>query len=299
MRLKRAGLDAEKSSVTSGPAKTAAHEITDQDLGQALPAWAGLADRLDRIELARRLLEVAAPAPDLGLTTARVQLLAGRPTEAMETLGAAGVRSSADADSGVEGVLVAACAAANGNDEAFRALLSASAGLAEKPAAAVYCAYLVAAAAEARGDREIADQAWSSLVVRHQVRTALTVPRWAVAELVLRDNTDGLPVIRSLAGVTSALERLGHRLATDPQPALDAADGLVQRGDAAGARLLLDLLTRRNGKISRLQTALAALTPAAAMRRYRVLTWAAVAAWMPFIWLGIIWIALALSLIHI
>jgi hypothetical protein len=278
--------------MSPGYATSATSEVLDRDLGEALRRWTELADRLDRIDLALQLIEATPQSPDLRLMTARLRLLAGQPTQALESLGSPMSESWMDAGTSADHATAAACLAATGNDEAFRALLAAAAGLAETPAA-VFCAYLVASAAEARGAQDLADQAWTSLVLRHGVRTNLTVSRWATAELRLRDSVDGVAVLRSLAKVSTALEHLVHRLESDPQPAVDAANGLLCRGDTAGARLLLDLLMRRNGKIDRLRIALAKVTPKAAMRRYRLLTWTLIAAWMPFIWLGIIWIALS------
>lgn len=274
---------------SDGGGTLAAADPAYQPKDDVLRAWADLADSIDRVDLALAIRDGLAPTPEDRLVQTRLLLLSGDAEAARAQLGREPGRPlpSSEQPFGLEDLLAAACDAALGDDAALGWLLSAASRLADSDRG-WYCAYLVAAAASARGDLRLADQAWTVLVRRYGVRTELTVPAAVIAELSIRDAVEGELVLRTLGSCASALESLVHRVEVDPQPTLEAASQLVKRGDTPGARLLIDVVSRRNPPVRSLQDGLAALEPRAAIRRYRLKAWALVVLALCVVPLGIL-----------
>lgn len=181
-------------------------------------------------------------------------LVLGRPDEARGVLDVAGV-APPDGDAVDGGHLVlAAVHAALGADDAWRWLLTTT----SRYGPAVASARLVAAAADARGDVAAADRAWVEVCASGRASTA-TVARAAVAEITHRprEDHDALgQVVGAWAGATVAVDPVAPG-----RMALTVADGLVARGDTAGARLLLRAAAMLTGESTELRARLRSLNP--------------------------------------
>lgn len=248
-------------------------------------AWAGAAAADDRFGLMLTLLD-AAPAEDydLDLAVRRAALLVhdGRPGEAVEALRHAGVTELPDGfETTLAQLVLAAARAATGDRPSYRWLMARTSRIDGDPR--VY--YLVAAAAAGVGDQETADLAWQTLAAGFEVVTPLTVARHAAAAVARRDIGDP---VQAVAIAAMELHHLGVPVENDPGPTLAAVQDLRARGDHEGARLLLHAVRRRLPAVPALDAALAALTPAAAMRRHLI---AVVAVWslVPLLLFPVVW----------
>ena len=190
----------------------------------------------------------------------------------------------ADTDAAVD-----ALDAAEGDDDAWARLLN---SMARSPS--VLTLFLLAAAAECRGDVQSADTAWLSLRDDVGRRTGIVLARAAVADIqraLASPRHDARA--RAVYSNAIALGRVRGGLHRDPRWALDAIRRLENRGDQAGARLLAETLSNTvTDPPLRIVDEVKRLTPEAAMRRYRwSLTFGFVVA-LGFAWLGILWLLL-------
>ncbi|NAZ83795.1 hypothetical protein GTR02_18435, partial [Kineococcus sp. R8] len=175
--------------------------VAEDDLRAAdvLGSWCGwfaAADLADEADLALHLLTTrptAAEGPDARRAAAhdeaRLLLLAGRPAQALRALARTGAGELPAAPADRPGAaLLAACRAAAGDAQAYRWLLAGLHG--GDFSAGWQAAYLVGAAAEARDDRDTADEMWTRVVDRHGIRTPHTLRRAAVARTARREAAD-------------------------------------------------------------------------------------------------------------
>jgi hypothetical protein len=105
-------------------------------------------------------------------------------------------------------------------------------------------AYVVAAAAQARGDLATADEMWWRVVTVHGIRTRQSLLRAAVALVLRRDRDDVGAGCTAFVDAAGLLDGVPLGTAADPEVALDAVRLVRERGDHAGAVLLLRALDR-------------------------------------------------------
>jgi hypothetical protein len=117
------------------------------------------------------------------------------------------------------------------------------------------------AAAECRGDHDVSDQVWLSVVTKLGILTSYTYPRWAVATISRRDRSSRDEAFLSVLTVAQSCSGLPHDLALDPEPVLATVTSLVERGDVAGARLLLLAIERAQPPVSALKGRQVDLSP--------------------------------------
>lgn len=99
---------------------------------------------------------------------------------------------------------------------------------------------IVAAVAEERGDREDALWAWSTLVEKLHVGTPRVAASFATAVVSGRPVASGpCPMAVAVRRAHVALDSVEPHPALDARPVLAAVEGLVERGDLTGARVLL------------------------------------------------------------
>ncbi len=220
-----------------------------------LSAWASAAEDVDDLPLAARLWD---QVPDAAGASgrARAALLTGDPAgglAVLEAVGAADVPD--DGPRSFDHVVALACRAALGRADELARLVAVGGVL----PASVRLSYLYAlgAAADAAGQRGVADEAWRAVVVEHGVRTPYVLSRFLAAWVQGRDRTD------ARAAAVRVLEAAHELAAAVPPPWEDAlaAEGvvaeLVRRGDGAGAALLATAVAR-TGPRSEVLDALAA-----------------------------------------
>ncbi|GIG19455.1 hypothetical protein Cch01nite_01790 [Cellulomonas chitinilytica] len=184
---------------------------------------------------------------------ARDLLLVGRLDEADVTLDRAARAASPTGDVAYPQLVLSAVRAARRDDQSWSALLGSAAS--RWPAATV--APLVAAAADARGDRDTADRA--RVAAGPERSTGESFVRTAVAALAARPAKDAA---RLGALVAAWADRtLRRRAEPDVATALVIADALAARGDRAGARLLLHAVDVRVPANADVRAAAKRLTP--------------------------------------
>jgi hypothetical protein len=230
------------------PKSTDTGQMTTADSAarlHALEPWIAIADRMDLLDLALQLHKAQEDPQADRVDIARLHLLSGNLDAARALLPEPpqGWTAPSDVHFQPEDMLAAACAAAAGNMVASNWLMAASAVLAER-GNPWFGHYLVAVAADARGDKALAAQAWSTLVTRFKFSTELTIPKWAVAQVGHRERLDSTAALMNVATAAFAFKLLPHPVDRHAQPVLDAAKDLVSAGDEAGARLLLELVVR-------------------------------------------------------
>jgi|GEM_PF-1565779 len=221
--------------------------------------WTEAARAADEPTLALALDDRRPGAPYAGpdpavpaVLRARDLLLVGRVEEADVTLDRAGATSPVG-HAGYPQLVSAAVRAARGDHHAWSWLVGSAAPA--WPAATV--APLVAAAADARGDRATADHAW--VAAGPALTTGASLVRSSVAALATRprDRTEALGPL--VAGV--AWRTLGRRHEPDVATALAVAEALAARDDRAGARLLLHAVDVRVPASAAVRGAIKRLTP--------------------------------------
>ena len=239
------------------------------DIQPSLMTWAARADDLDEFDL---VLATQAPQdePDV-LLRARALLSNGDPAGACRTLGPSSdsLPSTGLPFSGRD-MLVAACRASMGDNEAHRWLLHSSALVMDQQIG-WYAAYLVAVMSDLRQETDAADRAWRLLVEKYGTGTPPVQGRLVAAHVAERHGEDGSAVTRRLAQASTSLERTAHTISADPRPTLDAVNTLIARSDTAGARLLLEYVARRNEVNPAITARLDEISPKQQMRRYRFL----------------------------
>lgn len=151
------------------------------------------------------------------------------------------------ADPGTAGwshVVAAAVAACEGDETAYRWLLSIAVAT-EGTAAHSSVVEMLAAAADGRHDG-VADDAWAVLVRRYGARDPHRVARFTATVLLRRDRQAPPATLRSLlAASADNLMGVSPDALTDPAPAQEVAAQLVARDDWAGTALLQRALSRR------------------------------------------------------
>lgn len=260
------------------------------DDATTLETWVAVAEGMDLFDLALELRELQHHPEEHLVSTARLHLLSGHFAEARSLL-----RPSADewtpppgTQFRQEDVLVAACEAAAGNAIASTWLLAAASALSQQGETSIGH-YLVALAADARGDLALGAQAWTTLVTQLGIRTELTIPRWAVAQVAYRDPFEATVALANVASAGFAFRSLPHQANRNPRPILNAANFLLAAGDRAGARLLLEVVARSQPRSEPVLEALVALSPRAAMRRYRMRVRALLVVAFLLVPLGYVW----------
>ncbi len=243
----------------------------DPEASQA--AWFRAAMMADEIQLAYQLVvaqfsEVArgpeAAQPDLHRSAALAEalVLLGRAEEATSGLHDAGVRPPGPGEpiSWAQAVLGAA-RAADGDPGAWAWLTARTADVA--PELRLRLTRLVAAAADQRGEPEVADAAWAGVP---KLTGAMPSPRLAgraALAAILRRNREGTPsvIVDGLFEVLTTLRTAALEDEATTTAALRTADELVERGDRAGARLLLRAAAGALPHDRRVTAALRALRP--------------------------------------
>jgi hypothetical protein len=260
------------------------------DDATTLETWVTVAEGMDLFDLALELRGLQHHPEEHLVSIARLHLLSGDFAGARSLL-----RPSADewtpppgTQFRQEDMLLAACEAAAGNPIASTWLLAAASALSQQGDAWIGH-YLVALAADARGDLALGAQAWTTLVMQFGIRTELTIPRWAAAHVAHRDPHEAKVALANVVKAGFAFRSLPHQANRDPRPILNAANFLVAAGDPAGARLLLEMVARSQPRSEPVLEALVALSPNAAMRRYRMRVRALLVVAFLLIPLGYVW----------
>jgi hypothetical protein len=251
---------------------------SDAQVRAALDVWAGACLELSLPDLAVDMLDTAnggRRSGDSNETTFRraVYLLeANRFTEALAALPSQ-YRELPDEPSEVHlGHLVQATAdAALGLDAALTWLTSLAAPLLHSDAAEFYAVCLTRVG-DARGDRSLADAAYRQLG-HLGFLDRRTTPRSAALLMLGRDQSDVDAAQQTLNDTLEMVRACSQSVVTDPQPLLDTAAELVDRGDRGGAALLLKWATRLDPHGRRVKEAYLPLSPRkVGLRRGLVLT---------------------------
>lgn len=227
------------------PNSTLPAETAQNDLRTSWAPWIHLAMSVGDEGLAESLVQ-AAPSDGLdpaerAIMLARSAVLAGRPEDAIDRERGADLGAPQLAEP-LDVVTAAARAAIVPDDADYRWLLAHVAHVRGTPRA-VLGLRLLAAAADRRNDKTTADDAWLMLATEADLQTPESLARLATTMIARRDSHASAEELTALAihaatiGLT--LPSSDH---PDLQPAVDAALALVERGDAAGAALLLRAL---------------------------------------------------------
>jgi hypothetical protein len=268
---------------------------SSRGLDDSVQIWALAAEAMDSFAVAVYLRglgsdPVATQPSEIVLKRAQDFLFTGHAPEAFRVLVQLhGVELPDPVPVNEQTLTIVACLAANGDDAAYRRLLSVAAvNRAWLPT------YLLGAAAESRGDKDLSDQAWLSVVTNHGLLTSYTFPRWAVATISRRDRHSRDEAFVSVLTVAQGCSNLPHDLALDPEPVLATVTSLLERGDEAGARLLLLAIERTQPPVSSLKARQADLRPLGlSAYRWKVAALLGIGlALVPFGYLGLILIAL-------
>ncbi|WP_136517593.1 hypothetical protein [Cellulomonas telluris] len=211
------------------------------DAQELLGSWSSSASRMDEFTLVSDVLEAAARAghaEDLELERARAAVVAGRPALAAGLL--------ADVDRDVltgethtwRTVVAVAAWAAQGDTEALAALIRVGQGMERGPA--LTHRYLLAAAAEQAGQSDLADATWREIQETTNAPTQ-TVQRRVLAADVARRSTTDVDAAGAVVGGTVRTLVEAHPMPEDGlNPTRDVVTRLEERGDRAGAWLLLE-----------------------------------------------------------
>jgi hypothetical protein len=236
---------------------------------ESFPHWVAAADEVDAFTAALAISTAAGPAADdddSQLVRARLLLLAGRPQEALALLAEQHITELPPGAAPTwQLLLLAACRAATGDNDAYRWLLSTVAAI----PGAWQPLYLLGAAAEQCGDHGTADQAWTTLVQSHRIVTRFTLSRYLGATVARRDKHDPAAAAQTVIDVVEDFVASDPDLSEHPQPIMAAAAYLRRRGDNAGSALLLHAADRRLPGVPALATAAHAVSARAAMRRHQ------------------------------
>lgn len=200
----------------------------------------------------------AATAVDLAVA----MLLTDRLPDAVTVLRLAGVWADPGPDARARAV-VAACRAAGGDAAAYARLLTADAG---DP---VLTGYLQAAAAVARGDVDLADQAWTRVVEQGAPVSDHSYPHWAAAVVARRSRVDDAAATATVRCAAAATAELAHDVRRHPAPVVRAVEVLRARGDEAGALLLTLAVDRLHPGVGALRDLLSPVEPRAWRRLVR------------------------------
>ena len=239
---------------------------SDAQVRAALKFWAGACLDLSLPDLAVDMLEAATEGRRTGdsngtaLHRAIYLLEADRFREARAALPSQ-YRVLPDEASDVQlGHLVQATAdAALGLDDALAWLTSQATPLLHSDAAEFYAGCLTRVG-DARDDRNLADAAYRQLA-HLGFLDRRTTPRSAALLMLDRDQSDVDAAQQTLNDTLEMVQGCSQSLVTDPQPLLETAAELVDRGDRGGAALLLKWATRMDPHGRRLKDAYRPLSP--------------------------------------
>lgn len=226
--------------------------------------WALSAEGADEPDLALRLWSTpppeAVPWWEAELGCVRTLLVLRRFPEALTRARALAGHLTRTAGDPLD-LMLAAAFAASGDDAAYDYLLAAArAPRLSMPAPALL--RVVGAVAEHRG--RVRDAAWAwTVLVEHLGVSSPTVTACFAATLIgaRRPDDTADTLLSSVRRAHAALDRLDPHPSADPTPVLAAAARLTDRGDTAGARLLLRAQDVATPGISALRPVMRALTP--------------------------------------
>ncbi|MBF0688197.1 MAG: hypothetical protein IR158_10615 [Cellulomonas sp.] len=211
--------------------------------GQSLLfGFSSSANLMDEFAVNRDVVESAAArglAEDRPNERARIAVLAGRPEHALELLPDVDRAVGDSAELTWRDVVALAAWAAQGDLEALGALHRAGQGLQGSPATTH--AYLLARAAEQCGQDELADSVWRALL-ETAPKTQVLQRRVAVADVLARSRKDAAEATRPIGAAARLLTDTVPRPEDGTAPTLDVVRRLEERGDPAGARLVLEAL---------------------------------------------------------
>ncbi|SFJ59003.1 hypothetical protein [Cellulomonas sp. KH9] len=213
------------------------------DADALLGAWRGAADTMDEFDVVRGLVETHArrtPDADTRAARARAAMFDGDPAAALDILGdvgeidldAAGSVSWAD-------VVAVAARAALGDEDALGALHRVGQGL-QGPVAVTH-GYILARAAELAGRHEVADATWH-LLQEIAPGTTLLTRRVLVVDTLARSTTDAAAATRRVGATARTLVEMVPAPEDGQRHVVEVVRALEERGDAAGARLVLEAL---------------------------------------------------------
>ncbi|MBO3089233.1 hypothetical protein [Cellulomonas dongxiuzhuiae] len=202
------------------------------------------ADRMDEFAVMRDVAEFAAArglAEDRTTERARIAVLAGRPDHALELLPDVDRAVGDSVELTWRDVVALAAWAAQGDLEALGALHRVGQGL-QGPQSVAH-GYLLARAAEQCGQQELADSIWRALL-EVAPGTMVLRRRVMVADVLGRSTNDAKEATRPIGRAARLLTEMIPRPEDGTAPALDVVRRLEERGDHAGARLLLEALVQ-------------------------------------------------------
>lgn len=219
--------------------------VLHAEIVDSWPRWIRLAEATGDESLAARL--VSAVPPDVlktdehAVLLARSAILDGRPQDAVDQLRGTELRPPHDARA-LDVVTAAARAATTTGVVEYRWLLAHVAhvrGTAEEGSAL----RLLAAVADFRNDATTADDAWERLATSVGLSTPQSFARLAATIITQRDREATPAALATLALHAGTVALAGPTSDhPDVQPGVNAATSLADRGDAAGAGLLLRAL---------------------------------------------------------
>lgn len=222
-------------------------------------AWARAAENIDDIALATDLW-AGVDGEEGASGRARVALLAGDPTGALAELEGRGVdQVPDDGPRNLDELVVLGCRAALGREDDLSRLVAVGATIA--PQLRLLYLYVLGAAAEGAGRRDLADEVWRSVVVDHGVRTPYALRRYAATWVQARSGTDVRAVVTRVATAAHGLIDVVPRPWEDVAALEAATRELVARDDAAGAALLATAVSRLGPRSDALDALVAEHTP--------------------------------------
>ena len=207
--------------------------------------WIGLAEATGDESLAACLVSAVPPdalkADEHVVLLARSAILDGRPQDAVDQLHSTDLRPPHDARA-LDVVTAAARAATTTDVVEYRWLLAHVAHVRGTPEEGS-ALRLLAAVADLRNDATTADDAWERLVTSVGLSTPQSFARLAATIITQRDR-EATPAALATLAIHAATVAFAGPTSDHPdaQHGVDAAAVLVDRGDAAGAGLLLRAL---------------------------------------------------------
>ena len=220
----------------------------EQARTSSLLRWGRALDSWDEVEPALTILTAAAMAEETRHQRARLLLEQGDPRRALEVLDDGQSPGLPSEEFTMDDVLRAACHASTGHAGAYAWLRSLVVG-ADAAVSMAYIRWMVALAADERGDYDTADQMWQSLVKDSGFLTGASLARFSVvhARDARREAIAGEKLSKAFATylrLVSNIEGLPNPLDRDARPILTAARLLRTRGEAPAALLLLTAAER-------------------------------------------------------
>ncbi|MBO0898725.1 hypothetical protein J1G42_01960 [Cellulomonas sp. zg-ZUI222] len=212
------------------------------DTDALLGAWRGAADTMDEFDVLRGLVESQArlsPEDDTRAARARAALFDGDPVAALDILGDVGEIDLDTASVSWADVVAVGARAAQGDADALGALHRLGQGL--QGSVAVAHGYLLARVAELAGEHEVADATWH-LLKEIAPGTTLLTRRVLVVDTLARSTTDADAATRRVGATARTLVELVPAPEDGPRHVVEVVRALEERGDPAGARLVLEAI---------------------------------------------------------